>query len=174
MLVLGIDPGTRLTGYAAVAREGGRFVCRALGVFRTRKEGPLPERLLMLHDRLDDLVAELRPDVMVVEDCFYARNLRATLKLGHVKGLALVVAARRGVPVFEYAPRRIKQAVVGNGNATKEQVRFMVSRMVVFPEGTGVAFDEGKSLDASDALAVAICHYHAAKVPSLSEVVSRS
>jgi len=161
MLVLGIDPGTRVTGYGAVARQSGRFTCECRGVIRPPTTEDLAHRLLVLHDRLDELVLGLRPDVIAVEDCFYAKNLKSTLKLGHVKGLVLLVAARRDVPVHEYAPRRVKQSVVGRGGASKEQVRFMVERMVV---GAAQWSDDGERvpLDLTDAVAVAICHHHLA------------
>ena len=160
MLVLGIDPGTRATGYGAVKRQDGRFVCLGRGVIRPAPRDDLPRRLLTLHDRLDEIVAAIGPDVIAVEDCFYARNHRSTLKLGHVKGLVLTVAARHGVEVCEYAPRRVKQALVGTGTASKDQVRFMVERMV-----RGVREpDEDASLpfDLTDAVAVAVCHHHQA------------
>lgn len=159
MLVLGIDPGTRVTGYGAVDRHGGRFRCVTHGVVRTRAGAPLPDRLLALHDALHELVGRVTPDAVAVEDCFYARDPRAMLKLGHVKGLVLLIAARHGIPVSEYPPRRVKQSVVGNGNATKEQVRFMVERMVTGVARTG---DESRRLplDLTDAVAVAICHHH--------------
>ncbi len=163
MLVLGVDPGTLVTGFAAVARQGGRFVCSRLGIIRPHRDLPLEERLLRVHDELDALVDTVRPDVLAVEDCFYARNLRSTLKLGHVKGIVLIVAARRKLPIHEYAPRKVKQSVVGNGNATKEQVRFMVERMVVHLAEGDDALDDEWSLDATDALAVAICHLHASQ-----------
>jgi crossover junction endodeoxyribonuclease RuvC len=159
MLVLGIDPGTRATGYGAVAREGGRFVCRSWGVIRPKPAASLGDRLLLLHDEIDHLAREIAPDAVAVEDCFYARDLRSTLKLGHVKGLVLVVAARLSIPVYEYAPRQVKRAVVGNGNAGKEQVEFMVRRMVSF-ERAGSASRPDLPFDLADALAVAICHHH--------------
>jgi crossover junction endodeoxyribonuclease RuvC len=159
MLVLGIDPGTRATGYGAVAREGGRFVCRSWGVIRPKPAASLGDRLLLLHDEIDRLAREIAPDAVAVEDCFYARDLRSTLKLGHVKGLVLIVAARLSVPVYEYAPRQIKRAVVGSGNAGKEQVEFMVRRMIAF-DRTGGAPKPDLSFDLADALAVAICHHH--------------
>ncbi len=163
MLVLGIDPGTRATGYGAVAREADRFVCAERGVIRPRSTDPLARRLLTLHDALDALVVRVRPDVIAVEDCFQSRNARSTLKLGHVKGLALVVAARHGIEVHEYAPRRVKQAVVGRGGATKEQVQFMVTRMIAGllsdTDGPGAL-----PLDLTDALAVAVCHHHVGRL----------
>jgi crossover junction endodeoxyribonuclease RuvC len=164
MLVLGIDPGTRVTGYGAVVREGGRFVCASRGLIRPPQGDDLARRLLFVHDRLTQLVAELHPDVIAVEDCFYAKNLRSTLKLGHVKGLVLLVAARGGVPVHEYAPRQIKQSVVGRGGASKEQVRFMIERLVV--GSVDEAAREPASLDLTDALAVAVCHHHQATGPA--------
>jgi crossover junction endodeoxyribonuclease RuvC len=167
VLVLGVDPGTQTTGYGAVARRGGRFVCVDAGIIRPPRAHGLGERLLLLHDALDRLVAALMPDVIAVEDCFYSENVRSTLKLGHVKGLVLVVAARYGKPVFEYPPRRVKQAVVGSGGATKEQVRFMIERMIVRTSPPSSV----TSLDSTDAMAVAICHHHSALAPALAGVV---
>jgi crossover junction endodeoxyribonuclease RuvC len=119
----------------------------------------LPDRLLFVHDALDALVRRLEPDAVAVEDCFFARDARAALALGHVKGLVLLVAARAGLEVTEYPPRRVKQSVVGNGNATKEQVRFMVERIVA---GVATPGDAGRKLplDLTDAVAVAVCHHH--------------
>lgn len=165
MLVLGVDPGTQTTGYGAVLRAGGRFVCREAGVLRPTRTDPLGNRLLALHDALEVLVARLSPDVIAIEDCFYSENVRSTLKLGHVKGLVLVVAARNQRPVFEYPPRRVKQAVVGSGSATKEQVRFMVERMIFGAR----AFTEHAPLDLTDAMAVAVCHHHAVVTPLAAE-----
>lgn len=130
------------------------------GVLTPPTRAELSERLLFIHEALDDLVRRVAPDVVAVEDCFYARDARAMLKLGHVKGLVLVVAARAGIEVCEYPPRRVKQSVVGNGNATKEQVRFMVERIV-----SGIAPGESERrlpLDMTDAVAVAVCHHHSA------------
>lgn len=171
MLVLGVDPGTRITGFGGVERRRGRFVCLAADLIRPDPTLELPDRLLRLHDGLVAAVDRLRPDAIAVEDCFYGRNVRSTLKLGHVKGLVLLIAARYRIPVAEYAPRRVKQAVVGNGNATKEQVRFMVERMVtdvgrVHAATNGAA--ARASLDVTDALAVAVCHHHLAEAPVLS------
>jgi crossover junction endodeoxyribonuclease RuvC len=160
VLVLGIDPGTRVTGYGAVDRHGGRFRCVTHGVVKPPARAGLGERLVVLHDALDELVRRVAPDVVAVEDCFYAKDARAMLKLGQVKGLVLLVAARAGIEVCEYPPRRVKQSVVGNGNATKEQVRFMVERIVA-----GVAQVAGERrlpLDLTDAVAVAVCHHHTA------------
>jgi len=161
VLVLGIDPGTRVTGYGAVDRDGARLRCVEHGVVRPPHSASLAERLVVLHDALDELMRRLAPDVVAVEDCFYAKDPRAMVKLGHVKGLVLLTGARNGIPVSEYPPRRVKQSVVGNGNATKEQVRFMVERVVL---GVAVPGNEAKRLplDLTDAIAVAVCHHHAA------------
>jgi crossover junction endodeoxyribonuclease RuvC len=154
VLVLGIDPGTRVTGFGAVRRENGRYLCVERGAVRPKASAPLADRLLHLHDELDSIARRVAPDIVAVEDCFYAKNIKSTLKIGHVKGLVLVVAARHGLEVAEYSPRRVKQSVCGQGGATKEQVQFMVKRMVTDPNG------EVESLDVTDAIAVALCHHH--------------
>lgn len=174
MIVLGIDPGTRVTGYGAVDRQGGRFVCGARGVIRPSPGDPLSRRLLYLHDELLRVASEVAPAAMAVEDCFYGKNPKSMVKLGHAKGLVLLVAARLDLPVYEYDPRRVKQAVVGNGGATKEQVQFMVTRMI-----TGLALSlEAESVkgkiptDLTDALAVAVCHHHVAAGGPVVEAAS--
>lgn len=164
MIVLGVDPGTRITGYGAVSREGGRFVCATRGVIRPTPSEPLSRRLLHLHDELLSVARAVRPDALAVEDCFYGKNPKSMVKLGHAKGLVLLVGARLDLPVYEYDPRRVKQAVVGNGGASKEQVQFMVLRMIA---GLAASLEaestNGKiSTDLTDALAVAVCHHHLA------------
>ena len=131
MLVLGIDPGTANTGYGVVRGGGTGFPSLVeCGVIRTRARDPLPARLLEIHEGIVELIARHKPDALSVEDVFYARNVRTTVVLGHARGVILLAAAQAGLVVNEYAPAEIKKAVVGTGGATKEQVQFMLTRLL--------------------------------------------
>ncbi len=149
MIVLGVDPGSHATGFGVIATgESVRLV--AGGVIRPQEASALPERLLAIYEALSDVLALHGPGEMAVESLFNARNARSSLILGHARGVALLAGARRGISVAEYTPGEIKKALTGNGNASKEQVRFMVRRCL------GLRGDP--PLDQSDALAVALCH----------------
>ena len=131
MLVLGIDPGTANTGYGVVRGEGSSTpVLVECGVIRTRSRDPLPARLREIYEGVAELIARHRPDAMSVEDVFYSRNVRTTVVLGHARGVILLAAEQSGVLVNELAPAEIKKAVVGTGSATKEQVQFMLTRLL--------------------------------------------
>lgn len=153
MLILGIDPGSNATGYGLIQSRGGRLRALAYGTIRPPRGLDLPERLPHLFGALETLLAETRPDEAAVEDLFHARNSQAALKLGHVRGVVLLALKRGGIPVHAYAPRLVKKAVTGSGAAEKEPLRRMVRLLLGLK--TGVL-----PLDASDALAVAICHAH--------------
>jgi crossover junction endodeoxyribonuclease RuvC len=131
LLILGIDPGTAVTGYGLV-RQDARSEARLVecGVVRTSARDPLPARLREIFDGVAELVARHRPDALAVEDIFYSRNVRTTIVLGHARGVILLAGARSGVPIHEYPPAEIKKAIVGNGAATKEQVQFMLTRLL--------------------------------------------
>ena len=131
MLVLGIDPGTAATGYG-VGRGGGAAlpVLVECGVIRTRPRDPLPARLREIYEGVHDLIERHKPDALSVEDVFYAKNVRTTVVLGHARGVILLAAELASVPVNELAPAEIKKAVVGTGAATKEQVQFMLTRLL--------------------------------------------
>jgi crossover junction endodeoxyribonuclease RuvC len=131
VLVLGIDPGTANTGYGVV--RGGGAALPALvecGVIRTRARDPLPARLREIYEGVQELIERHKPDAMSVEDVFYARNVRTTVVLGHARGVILLAAEQHGLVVNEFAPAEIKKAVVGTGGATKEQVQFMLTRLL--------------------------------------------
>lgn len=141
MLVLGVDPGTAVTGYGIVSSDAGgphaqvsvaavplRLV--ECGVIRTRPRDPLPQRLLQISAGIRDLIAHYQPDLMAVEDVFYSRNVHTTLALGHARGVILLAAAEADVPIEEYPPAEIKKAVVGSGNASKEQVQYMLTQLL--------------------------------------------
>lgn len=160
MRVFGIDCGTEITGFGVVetCAEGReeRLACRAMGGIQLPKNKPLPVRLDQVYRELCTALDAWMPDVVAVEEVFYSVNAKSALKLGQVRGVALLAAATKGLPVAEYAPLRIKQSVVGYGLAKKEQVQFMVARLLGLAELPQPA-------DAADALAIAICHLHTAQ-----------
>ena len=154
MRVLGIDCGTEYTGYGIVEQAPrGHLHAIQYGAIRLARSEPLPTRLATIFQRLSELIAEHRPDEVAIEDVFYAVNAKSALKLGQVRGVAMLAAAAVGLHVAEYAPLAIKSAVVGYGRAEKSQVQQMVTRLLQLecvPEPP----------DAADALAIAICHLH--------------
>lgn len=156
MRVLGLDPGSRKTGYGVVERHGNRFRCLAHGAVTAPARMDLPHRLHTIAEGAGTLIDAQRPDVVAVEEAFFHESVRSTLVLGHVRGALLVAAVGRGVEIAEYSPREIKQSVTGSGAAAKEQVAFMVRRLLGL-EGTLTA-------DAADALAIALCHLHRARL----------
>ncbi|MGQ0766934.1 MAG: crossover junction endodeoxyribonuclease RuvC [Gemmatimonadota bacterium] len=152
MLVLGIDPGTAVTGYGVVSCErpgGGPMHLVECGVIRTRPGNPLAGRLREIGDSLDEILTRHRPDILAVEDVFYSRNVRTTVTLGHARGVVLLCGDRAGVEIREYPPAVVKKAVVGTGSATKEQVQFMLTRLLRLRSAPSPT-------DASDGVAVAV------------------
>ena len=164
MRVLGIDPGSRRTGYGVVERRGNQLICVTHGVVTPRPGLDLAGRLLAIADRIEAVIAETGPDAVAVEEAFYHENVRSTLVLGHVRGALLVAAARRGVEVAEYSPREIKLALVGSGAASKDQVNFMIRRLL--------SLKGDVALDASDALAGAVCHLQRARLAAPARAMS--
>jgi crossover junction endodeoxyribonuclease RuvC len=164
MRVFGIDCGTEVTGFGVVescetSREP-RLLCKALGGIQLAKTKSLPVRLEQVYRELMEQLALWQPDVVAIEEVFYSVNAKSALKLGQVRGVALLAAACQGLPVAEYAPLRIKQSVVGYGLAKKEQVQFMVQRLLKLDKLPEPA-------DAADALAIAITHIHTAETLQL-------
>jgi crossover junction endodeoxyribonuclease RuvC len=152
MLLLGLDPGLQRTGWGVVLADGNRLSYRAAGVVTSDPADPLAERLDALYRGLQDVVKRFQPDAAAVEETVINKNPGSSLKLGQARGVALLAAAHAGIPVYEYASKTIKRAVVGTGAAQKEQVAMMVRTLL---PGSGAV--KG---DAADALAVAICHAH--------------
>jgi len=150
--ILGLDPGLGTTGWGLVQADGNRLSHIANGQLKTDSSAPLPQRLALLGQQLESLIAENAPDAAAVEEVFVNSNPQSTLKLGQARGVAIMVVARAGVDVGEYAARLVKKAVVGVGNAEKAQVHAMVARLL-----PGAKID---GPDAADALAVAITHAH--------------
>ena len=152
MIVLGVDPGTHVTGYGVVV--GGDEAPASLlecGVIRTSARRPLAERLLEIFEGVCEVIERTRPDVISVEGVFYGRNVRTTVILGHARSAVILAAAMRGIPVAEYAPAAVKSAVVGSGRAGKDQVAFMVQKHLSLAEPPSPA-------DAADGVALALCH----------------
>lgn len=150
MRILGIDPGTAITGYGIIDVEGNRLRHVDNGIIKTRSSEPLPVRLKTIYDGLTAILAEFVPEAVAVEQVFLAKNPRAALTLGHARGTAVLAAVNRDLDVHEYSALQVKSAVVGYGHAAKQQVQQMVKALLNLPE---VAQE-----DAADALAVAICH----------------
>lgn len=150
MRVLGIDPGSHITGYGVVDGDKGRLMHVCDGSIVTGSKNPLTLRLNSIFDSIQKVISEFKPDGVVIEEIFYAKNARSAIMLGHARGVAILCAGQHGLPVFEYSPMKIKQAVVGYGNATKEQVQKMVKALL--------KISSIPKPDASDALAAAICH----------------
>jgi len=152
VLVLGIDPGTAITGFGVVVRESGGSVSLVeCGVIRTSPGEPLAQRIREIYLGIDALLERHRPHAVSVENVFQGKNVRSALTLGHARGAILLAAALRDLPIAEYAPREIKKAVVGTGNATKEQVGFMVKHQLHLKEAPTPA-------DAADGVAAALAH----------------
>lgn len=152
MIVLGIDPGTAVTGYGVV--KGDRMSPPHLiecGIIRTRPRDPLASRLQEIYSGVAELIQKHRPDALSIEDVFYARNVRTTVVLGHARGVIMLAAANAKLEIAEYPPAEIKKAVVGSGGATKEQVQFMVMRLLRLKTAP-------QPSDASDGVAAALAH----------------
>jgi crossover junction endodeoxyribonuclease RuvC len=158
MRLIGLDPGLRRTGWGVIAVDGSRLSFIACGVVKSDEKRSLAERLLQLHEGLSAIIAEHTPREAAVEETFVSKDARATLKLGHARGVALLVPALLGLPVAEYAANLIKKTVVGVGHAEKHQVEAMIR--LLLPKA------DPRAADASDALAVAITHaHHRARAP---------
>ena len=158
MRVFGIDPGSERTGYGCVDSDGRRHQLVLCGAVRAGVGPTFPDQLSIIYRSLSALLAEHRPECVVIESIFYAVNARSALKLGHARGVAMLAAVEAGIPVIEYTPAEIKRAVVGYGRAEKQQVGQMVKLLL--------GLDKVPTPhDASDALAIAICHLHQGTIP---------
>jgi crossover junction endodeoxyribonuclease RuvC len=156
--VFGIDPGSARTGYGCVQTDGTRHQLIACGAINIPLAHPFPNKLHTIHAELTELLAKLHPDCVAIENLFHAVNARSALRLGHARGVAMLAAVEAGLPIVEYTPAEVKQAVVGYGRAEKVQVQSMIQLIL------GLAAPPS-SYDASDALAIAICHIHRLNVP---------
>lgn len=159
VVILGIDPGTAITGFGVLADHRGDARALEFGVIRTPAEDPLPKRLQALYDELNALLARHRPHAVAVEELFFAKNARTALTVGHARGVVLLAAAQSGAQIFQYKPAEVKQAVTGYGNAEKRQIQEMVRLLLGLD-------DIPRPDDAADALAIALCHFQSARFHS--------
>ncbi len=156
MRVLGIDPGSHTTGYGVVEKDGSRLIHIDNGCLTTRRSNSLPERLFQIYNSLLEMFEKFSPDCAAIEEVFFAKNVASSLRLGESRGIALLAATQRGVPIFEYPTRVVKQAITGYGQASKGQIQQMIQRLLNLPEPA--------QEDASDALALAICHLNSYRI----------
>lgn len=160
MLVLGLDPGLATVGYGLVSDDGQGLTAHAYGTFHTQANQPVTKRLLTIAEELRSLIARYQPEAAAVEELFFSKNARTAMKVGEGRGALLLTLGEAGIPIAEYTPMQIKQAVTGQGGAEKAQVQYMVRALLRLEETP-------RPDDAADALAAAICHHHAAKLNSL-------
>ena len=158
-IILGIDPGTTATGYGIIRTSGNKAELLTLGIIELRKVKDPYTKLKMIFDRVQQLIDEYHPDELAIEAPFYGKNVQSMLKLGRAQGMAIAAALSRSIPIFEYAPRKIKMAITGQGSASKEQVSSLLQKILNFKEAPAM-------LDATDGLAAAVCHFFQASVPS--------
>jgi len=164
VIVLGVDPGTAQTGYGVVRGDGSHApVLIECGVLRTKARDPLPVRLREIYEGIAELLDRHHPDALAVEDVFYARNVRTTIVLGHARGVVLLAGQQREVTIHEFPPAEIKKAVVGRGSATKEQVQFMIMRLLRLKSAP-------QPNDAADGVAAALACIMGAHVSKLYSV----
>ncbi len=161
MVILGIDPGTATTGYGLVTEDAaGEAQLVRCGVVLTQAGTPMPLRLQAIYREIATVIAEATPDAMAIEELFFSRNVTTALTVGQARGVVLLAAAQAGVPVYEYKPAEVKQALVGYGNASKQQMQEMVRLMLRLD-------DIPRPDDAADAVAIAVCHLHSARLRRL-------
>lgn len=163
-IIIGVDPGTNLMGYGILGIHRGKPQMIALGVIKLSRFESHYLRLRRIYDRILGLVEQYLPDEMAIEAPFFGKNVQSMLKLGRAQGVAMAAALARDVPITEYEPRKIKMAITGNGAAAKEQVREMLRRILNIPSETL----KGEYLDATDALAAALCHHYESMRPAVA------
>jgi crossover junction endodeoxyribonuclease RuvC len=151
-IILGIDPGTNIMGYGLILQKGSELRMLTLGVIQLNKYNNQAIKLQKIFERTLELIDEFKPDEFAIEAPFYGKNVQSMLKLGRAQGVAMASALYRSIPIFEYSPKKVKQSITGNGNASKEQVSAMLKNLLSIRETPSY-------LDATDGLAVAVCHY---------------
>lgn len=160
LTILGIDPGTLFMGYSVIEVVAGRITIREMDVLKLTSTKDNYYRLQKIHQKVMQLMNNFDPTEFAIEAPFYGKNVQSMLKLGRAQGVAIAAAMEKGVPITEYSPKKVKQSITGNGNADKEQVWLMLQQITGLPE-------KPAQFDATDALAVAICHHYSTKIPGL-------
>lgn len=151
-IILGIDPGTLVMGYGVIEVRNNAIILLSMSVLKLSAKKDAYERLRLIHNCVAELIRTFKPDCFAIEAPFFGKNVQSMLKLGRAQGVAIAAAMQAGLPVTEYSPKKVKQSITGNGNAGKEQVWKMLQRLTI-------AKEEPEQFDASDALAVAVCHH---------------
>ena len=159
MIILGIDPGTRITGYGIIRHTNNNFVRIASGSITLPSNKPIPQRLEIIYSELSKLIKKYTPDEFAIETAFYGKNVQSAMKIGYARGVSILCALHNKVPASEYSPREIKKSVVGKGAASKDQVSFMIKTLLNIKS-------EKIKVDESDALAIALCHAFRMKTPA--------
>ena len=160
MIILGIDPGLTKTGFGIISISNNNTKLIDYGIIEPDKHASLSERLLTIHEDIEKLINMYLPTIFSIEEVFYGKNIKSALLLGQARGSAMITAAKYNIPVFEYSAKKVKQAITGNGNADKTQVQYMIKNMLnmkILPH----------PLDASDAIAIALCHLNQIKINEL-------
>lgn len=165
MIILGIDPGSVTTGYGLIEKKRGELTHIENGPIQAGDAPNFPERLVLIFEKIQQLIRSYAPEAMAIENIFYSKNVQSTLKLGHARGAALIAASTLKVPIFEYTPLAVKQAVVGYGGASKDQVQKMIKQLLKLPQ---VAEE-----NASDALAIAVCHANSERMNKVLKMGER-
>ncbi|MCD6177043.1 MAG: crossover junction endodeoxyribonuclease RuvC [Candidatus Cloacimonetes bacterium] len=153
MIILGIDPGSYNVGYGILQVEKRKIVAAGCDTIVTNSKAPLAERLVEIQSGMNKIISEYKPDIAVVETIFYGKNIKSAFTLGHARGVILLSLAQHNIEIVEYSPREVKKSVVGNGNASKEQVEYMVQKILNLST-------KPKTEDAADALAIALCQFN--------------
>lgn len=156
MRVLSVDPGIGITGFSILDTKRNQTHLSAFGTIKPKPKDSLPKRLNYLFEEMNKILDQFSPDVMAIEDAFYSKNVKSAMTLGQARGSLILAAAQADIPVHEFAPRKVKMSVCGNGAATKEQVSYMVTQILKLK-------DPPKPLDVSDAMAVGLCYINQAK-----------
>ncbi|MBT4154182.1 MAG: crossover junction endodeoxyribonuclease RuvC [Candidatus Marinimicrobia bacterium] len=156
MRILGIDPGLGITGFSILDTKRNQTHLSAYGTIKPKTKDSLPKRLNYLFEEMNKILDQFSPDVMAIEDAFYSKNVKSAMTLGQARGSLILAAAQADIPVHEFAPRKVKMSVCGNGAASKEQVSYMVTQILKLKEPP-------KPLDVSDAMAVGLCYINQAK-----------
>ncbi len=153
MIILGIDPGSRCCGYGILQVEKKSITAAGCDIVKVDEKMPLSDRLKQIHENIDKIIKRYSPDVVAIETIFYGKNIKSAFTLGHARGVIMLAVVQNNLDVVEYSPREIKRSVVGNGNASKGQVMYMIDKLL------GIKLEKNME-DAADALAIALCHYN--------------
>jgi crossover junction endodeoxyribonuclease RuvC len=159
MIILGIDPGTTVTGYGIVKYENNVLTRIASGIINLPSTKPIPIRLKVIHKEINKIIRLYKPDEFAIETAFYGKNVQSAMKIGYARGVAILSAVLNNIPTSEYSPREVKKSVVGRGAATKEQVGFMIKSLLIIDQ-------KKMKSDETDALAIALCHAFRMKSPT--------